>query len=1093
MANKMKRLLALVLALTLVAGQMALPALAAEEPPADAQITITPVEGGTQTTTTYTDPDSGASVTITQTQTTVPGDGTQTSGDELEGDAPPPSGTTTTNDTTTESVLNTENSKETNTDWDHNQTFTDSTTQDDSSVTDTNITTKVDGSEQSKEENFLDPNTGDTTINGQFSGSEQTTITDTSVTTKTTQEITDRIILEGDPITTAAEDEETHTTDNPYAEGSVIEGQWKDGKLKPGTGDSGKSDTDTTTQTLTPEHEGDVTLNMKPGGTDKKSYRVELNDLASIPANATVTPEYKDGQVVGWIVTLEEEVSSQKTGTDTQEGSWHSVGQEQHTYINPGNYTVGTTEDDIDLDTVTDGQKVITQVEEIFDEDGHYEGYRIITTTITKSTGDAVDEAPGTRTDFGYEKDEGAALDSGYIMPEEPVASVTEARDGSTITVTYTLIEEDGVPKGYSIRTETRNAQGELIRTENRNIYGTARTAQTTRETDPTAERTTTTTLVTTTDIQEIRTIATTRDMEKTDSRTTHYNTTVLEESDTYELVNTDNGMFFLYQGKMYQVQAISGHGQADVDTLTPNNQYVTASKGSDLRNKNNTSDGLFNGYGNEENDTFPDGYEFRYVGNGAASTLQIQYQGGGYTSAHQFALRDSNGDLHYVYCCDLNTSAVKGTYYEIENLKDAGYYSTAEGSDVVDHIRAIATNGFWATSGGANDTGTLAAVKALLKKYDPYFSANLTEVANSLTEGEALSATQAALWAFGNRGTKPSNSDIVYQYKTNGGNSDYADERNVMALYNLLISDRLKNDTADTSTDLIDKEDITGSSITIHGEATNADGSVKTVGGNTVYNTDVSFQLNVEKSSLTGNLVVKVVQDGKVIRTEQIATEDSNWVGQLLAGTESGSGTIYTIEGLELIEGVKFTLNLEGTQNMEEGVYLYTAQNGSTASQTFVGVAAGERDVDLAVELEFLVSDPKIKHTNTKTTTQYHDTTTGTRRSTRTDRKVNTSTTSSSHSASAATYAIDIVSDVTTTTTKRGVTLENRNWEGYWTRLIQNPHEGEEEDPGKRVYDKDVPLAAAPKTGDLSGIWAAISALSLGAVILLKRKEENA
>ena len=44
-------------------------------------------------------------------------------------------------------------------------------------------------------------------------------------------------------------------------------------------------------------------------------------------------------------------------------------------------------------------------------------------------------------------------------------------------------------------------------------------------------------------------------------------------------------------------------------------------------------------------------------------------------------------------------------------------------------------------------------------------------------------------------------------------------------------------------------------------------------------------------------------------------------------------------------------------------------------------------------------------------------------------------------------------------------------------------------------ILDEEVPLAAAPKTGDLSGLWAAISGLSLGGITFLnrKRKEEEA
>lgn len=49
--------------------------------------------------------------------------------------------------------------------------------------------------------------------------------------------------------------------------------------------------------------------------------------------------------------------------------------------------------------------------------------------------------------------------------------------------------------------------------------------------------------------------------------------------------------------------------------------------------------------------------------------------------------------------------------------------------------------------------------------------------------------------------------------------------------------------------------------------------------------------------------------------------------------------------------------------------------------------------------------------------------------------------------------------------------------------------------EPGNRtiILDEEVPLADAPLTGDISGLWAAISSFSLGAMAFLgrKRKEE--
>ena len=1068
MAKKMRRLLALLLALALVGGQMILPALAAGDPgtPADPEVTITLEEDGTQTTTTtYTDPDTGAEVTIVQTRST----------DEETN--------ITTDTTSTQTVQTTQGSNRTdvNTTWESTQVQTGTETEGTNPVTttDTNVTTVVEGEENSTESVRV----GDTVtiVEGQLSGQETTTITGTTVITTTEQGVTTDSTTDADPTQTSGQySEAPEITDNGYIPGREHTGQWElTGEDRPGTGTRVDKDTDTDTETLKPEYEGTVKLEMTAGGTDKEV--IEITDLSQLTdedlENATVTPKYKNGEIVSWTVTYDKQVTTESKIVDTDiTGDWVDAGSPREAYIDPGKYVPGTTVTGDDLDAVEEGRQITTVIEPIYNN-GVFEGYRIITTTVDKSTAPTTDEAVGTRTDYGYEIQVGDPVSTGYTMPEEPEPSVTENEDGSTTTVSYTLIEEDGQPRGYTIVTETLDANGELVHREVRNIYGTAHSSQTTVETDPTAERTTATTLVTRTDVQEIRTIETIQPKEKVEHRVDTYKTTIVEQTDTYEIINTDAGTFFIYEGRMYQVQAIGTHGDADVQTLTPDGKYITAQKGSDLRNKNGTSTGLFSNYSNASNDDHPDGYEFRYVGNGAASTLKVQQMNGSSTANHQFALRDSDGNLHYVYCCDLNTSAIQGSYYEIENLKDAGYYSTAEGSDIVDHIRTVATNGFWATSGGANTTGSLEAVKALLRKY------GYNDVANSITEGEALTATQAALWNFGNRGSKPNPDNIVAATKTNGAASNSTDERNVRTLYELLISDKLKNATADTSTDLIDKEDITGGSITVHEQ-------VGQTAQGAVYNTDVAFELKVEYSSLTGNLVAAVYQNGKRVSDKvQIATDHSNFLGKAVADNRDGTTTV-TFEGLELIEGVEFTIQLEGTQNMEEGVYLYTAQGGSNASQTFVGVASGERDVDLQVAMKFNVSDPQVKHTSKTTTTVTHDEKSYERLSTREDRKVNTETTRYGDTRTDVSYDIDIISTVTTTETKSDITKADRNWEAYWKHLFVTV---EEDDDGDTIEDELVPLADAPRTGDISGLWAAISAVSLAGVAFLsvRRKEE--
>ena len=66
------------------------------------------------------------------------------------------------------------------------------------------------------------------------------------------------------------------------------------------------------------------------------------------------------------------------------------------------------------------------------------------------------------------------------------------------------------------------------------------------------------------------------------------------------------------------------------------------------------------------------------------------------------------------------------------------------------------------------------------------------------------------------------------------------------------------------------------------------------------------------------------------------------------------------------------------------------------------------------------------------------------------------------------------------------------------WTPSTPDPIEPEpvvmEDEPSVIIVDEPVPLAKAPKTGDLSGLWALLSGMSLGGMGLLnrKRKEEE-
>ena len=1068
MAKIMKKGIALVLTIALCAGQVYIPVRAAEAP--DPEVTITAVEGGTQTVTITKDPGTNTQTTVTEVNTANPETGTTHS--------------STTTEVLVETPGGTDLKKET--DW------SSTTTQEGSEIqtgnptieTDTNTVTKVEGSEDITNKITNNPTEGTQTITGVIEGQETTVIDGTTVTTTTE---TDKKVHETtveDPTDTKELEPGKDKTENGLAPGKESSEAWQDGKINPGKV-TGVTEKENGTYDVDVESQKDVTLELTPGMEDytEKTITITLEDVASLEGKDIVskTPVTDDnGKTVGWKVVYKEKSNvtdaTPKASIITDEGTWKKVGGPVDTYVDPGKYTEGTNTEGDDLETVENGQSVTTIVEKII-KDGKFEGYRITKVTTTKSTADAVDNPLGTRYDGKIPIPTYPDV-PGYTPPDEPEESVTDNEYGGKTTVSVEPMMEGDKVKGYTVTTEIRSEDGELIYTETKNLYGTESNTQKSMvvDTEGAYERTVTTTMVTTTEVEEVRTIKTTQEMQKTMERQQTYQTTILNDNDIYQLVDTGDGLYLLYQGKMFQVKTLQGHGGIAMDGLDPQLSLIkNTDPDNNLKDKNPYSeDGLYWSYSssnpNKTDTSFADGYNFQIVGNGLASELEVnRYNGtwGGITN-HQFALRDKKGNTFYAYCADMATDVVVGANYNMEDVENATYY---KGTDAAKHLKTVAINGFWGTASGV---GSLAAVQQLLKDY------GYTEAAKYITEGEALSATQAAIWKFGNtdHNRYVSDTDPV-------SGSTYAD-----ILYTLLTSDALLSATTDTSTDMLDKKDITGATITVKDQVKKNDGTNMTVGGNQVYNTDVTFSLSVTQSDLTGNLKIVVTQgNNNVLREVELATADSNILGKIMSGGKE-VGTTIKLENLELVEGVNFTLNLVGTQNLQEGVYLYTAKGGKDAAQTFIGVASGKQDVNLAVDLVFKVEDPEMERVNTTTTTLRDDIQMGTQLWKRTDSAENTLTNTSGEEKTDVSHAIDIYATAITTEIRYDTTKEDREWKAFYeyAYAVVNDEDGYKTTDDEEGKDK----ANAPKTGDMTFILAAVSGLSLGGMVLLKKKRED-
>ena len=334
-----------------------------------------------------------------------------------------------------------------------------------------------------------------------------------------------------------------------------------------------------------------------------------------------------------------------------------------------------------------------------------------------------------------------------------------------------------------------------------------------------------------------------------------------------------------------------------------------------------------------------------------------------------QFLLVDSNGNIITTYCADQTNPTEDGYGYNIENLEDATYYSEEEAA----RIRSIAKNGYWGVAG--EEEGSLEYMKQQL------LAAGFTEEElASLTDGVALTATQMAIWSCSNKmaGVQFVNAHYdksgpddgngrgdgwgpnVLDYKGqsyNGGKvpTDKEDEIKLMfKIYTYLTNlegTEVEGTMADT---VITAENaIQDMNVTVIKKAEDHDNNKDDDKENDAYVTDVSFALVVEP---TGD-------DEESLKVTLVTSDGQTIVGRICGEKEDDDevmlekeGENYWFRNIVLTEGGQtFTLNLEGVQNLDQGVYLYSSEvREGNSSQTLVGKAGGIRDFDVTIDLKF-------------------------------------------------------------------------------------------------------------------------------------------
>ena len=844
----------------------------------------------------------------------------------------------------------------------------------------------------------------------------------------------------------------------------------------------------------------------------------------------------EDGNVITGYKKITTEVKPGTPGDPQNTNVSHNPGAETNTPVLPDDWNKDAG-DVKDADGNVIGDIKVTN-EPIYKTDakGNYEldangdkiieGYRITKTKTTKSNAD-VPAQLGTK----------------------PAESETTDENGVTTKVTVQEFNEDG-KTGYQVVTVKTKGNKEIYSATEK-IYAT----ETTKNETTTVE----------TEVTEIYSFTQTGTANVEQQRVTDIVTNETTESKNYQLVVIGENLFYTYTGDVLDVRDNSATSTTKL-SMEPNKplyngeSWQTATDDIQGHGDSGTDYSWYMKYTDAEREAMkkkmlPEQYVL--VGYGLYSEYNVYDDQKTPHAPRQYVVMDNAGNLFYGYCVELNKSIIwgeNGSYTQKtgDQYEQGGLYFP-EGETALDYISSVANNGFWGSSQGL---GSLDAVRNFLTRAanaadTEEEKAEYLAVAQSITAGQALAATQAAIWKYGNHkdgelqgsmdvvdmiteyyfkhdpdATKTTyvdeNGNICYSYNKHSIDDGYANNdssgdltfRNIEVLFGLLTEVAESSQTFEV--DPITKEDLTSASIILNSKTNDS----VDVNGNKhdVYDSDVAFTLAVSTSDINGDLLVYVYANGDTsnpVAVKRLA--GTNSVDQSYKTIHPDKNGVYTIEGVQLAEGLTITLNLEGTQHLADGIYIYDCLN----SQNFVGLAKKDHVVDLEVDMKFEVDEPSanVENTTDKTGRTKTETRTDTRTGTRAEKRQATETT--------VVYADVTVTEVTETETNREWT---EDWEETFTYPSNNkpdpiipdntptdpvdpvdpvipdeptpetpvdPEIPEEPVPEAPVEIPDeTPLADVPKTGDISALWYGLTLLSGGGLLGLftgrKGKEEQ-
>ncbi|RKI91975.1 doubled motif LPXTG anchor domain-containing protein [Parablautia intestinalis] len=569
------------------------------------------------------------------------------------------------------------------------------------------------------------------------------------------------------------------------------------------------------------------------------------------------------------------------------------------------------------------------------------------------------------------------------------------------------------------------------------------------------------------------------------------------------------------------------------------------------------------------------DGYDCYYVGElGLESSIRADVGSSTTYRTHQFILRDKNNNKLYAYCADLNTGSKPDYRYKMVEIDDSDYWKRLINSNLPQEeqeedakkkqqaLGNIVINGYWGMEDSDNPdedvVGSLATLKKNLQVYLEALNSKKAEgepridveaVLQGATPGVALTATQAALWYYGNTGTDKqvnvTNFNSWKQYmgmyydKTvkkmvGTGESTYEslDDDQKMALEQIcswLVSLKDLDDNTIGATKApaeITKNDITNSSVTIKEKVTDNTEATMTVQQTDnkadIYKADVSFALEVTPSKLNDDLIIKIYAgegENKVcIASKRIAGTPKTKDIEKDYDKFEEDGNVYTFRDLLLPNGTTITIELSGTRDLGNGIYIFSSEekNGQT-SQTFIGLADSHKKqaVNMSFTMKFNIEEASATITTEEKVTKAHSSSnwsTGTSSHNSYQRTINEGDddadadddSDADADADADSDADADVPDEPTPLTDiptAPVPLTNIPVEETLTEISDEdvPLAGL---PSRRgalvdIFDEDVPLANVPKTGDISDMWYVIAALSAAGLLCLaaldRKKRRNA